>query len=56
MKNNFLLIKYENLSRNPKKEFSKIAEFLEKILKIKFSEEEIDNAIHSSSFEKLKKM
>jgi len=56
MKNNFLLIKYENLSRNPKKEFSKIAEFLEKILKIKFSEEQIDNAIHSSSFEKLKKM
>ena len=56
MKNNFLLIKYENLSKNPKKEFSKIAEFLEKILKIKFSEEQIDNAIHSSSFEKLKKM
>ena len=56
MKNNFLLIKYESLCQKPKREFSKIAEFLEKILKIKFSKKQINNAINSSSFEKLEKM
>ena len=56
MKNNFLIIKYENLLKNPKVEFSKVSEFLEKLLKIKFSKEQIDNAINSCSFEKLKKM
>ena len=56
MKNNFLLIKYENICQNPKREFSKISEFLEKILKIKFSEKQIDNAMNASSFKKLEKM
>tara|TARA_B100001250_G_C19674036_1_gene732809 strand:- start:212 stop:1072 length:861 start_codon:yes stop_codon:yes gene_type:complete len=56
MKNNILFIKYENLLKSPKEEFSKISELLEKILKIKFTEEQINNAINSSSFEKLKKM
>jgi len=56
MKNNFLLIKYENLLKNPMEEFSKISEFLEKIFKKKFSEEQINNSINSCSFEKLKKL
>ncbi len=56
MKKNFLLIKYENLIKNPKEEFFKISFFVEKILKTKFTEEQINNAIESSSFLKLKKM
>ena len=56
MKKNFLLIKYENLIKNPKKEFLKVSIFLEKVLKTKFTEKQINNAIKSSSFFKLKKM
>tara|TARA_B100000287_G_scaffold326888_1_gene311278 strand:- start:24 stop:629 length:606 start_codon:yes stop_codon:yes gene_type:complete len=56
MKKNFLLIKYENLIKNPKKEFLKVCIFLEKVLKTKFTEKQINNAVKSSSFFKLKKM
>ena len=54
VKKNFLLIKYENLINNPKKEFIKITNYLSKILNLTFSDKKIDNCISSNSFEKLK--
>tara|TARA_B100000029_G_C17545826_1_gene948388 strand:+ start:19 stop:870 length:852 start_codon:yes stop_codon:yes gene_type:complete len=51
---NLLLIKYENLLSNPKLEFNKITDYLKNLLKINFDKEKIDNAINSTSFEKLK--
>ncbi len=56
MNKNYLLVKYENLVANPKNEFTKIADFLGNLLKLKFTENQIDNAINLSSFEKLEKM
>ena len=56
MKKNFLLVKYENLIQNPKDEFKKISNFIETILKIKFNDLLIENAINQSSFDKLKSM
>ena len=54
MKKNLLLIKYENLLANPKLEFIKIIDYLEKLLKINFNEKKIKNAINSTSFYTLK--
>ena len=51
---NLLLIKYENLLSNPKLEFDKIINYLKKILNIDFDKNKIENAINSTSFEKLK--
>ena len=56
MKKNNLLVKYENLISHPKEEFTKISSFLTQILKIKFNEEQIDQAIHLSSFSNLQGM
>ena len=53
MKKNYLLIKYENLINSPFSEFKKISIYLEKIFGYKFSDEQIENAIKSSSFKKL---
>ena len=50
------LMKYENLVENPKNEFTKIANFIGNLLKLKFTEDQIDAAINLSSFEKLEKM
>ena len=52
-KNN-LLIKYENLLSNPKLEFDKIIGYLKKVLNTDFDKNKVDNAINSTSFEKLK--
>ena len=56
MKKNLLLIKYENLIKTPDLEFVKIAKFLEKMLKIRFTKEQIEKSIYLSSFDKLQKM
>ena len=56
MKMNYLLVKYENLILNPTEEFSKISNFIGKLLKNKFRNEDIDNAIKLSSFDNLKNM
>ena len=56
MKKNNLLVRYEDLVLHPKEEFTKISSFLTQILKIKFSEEQIDQAIHLSSFSNLQGM
>ena len=56
MKFNYLLVRYEDLLENPKKEFKKIAIFLGNLMKLNFSEDQINTAINLSSFEKLERM
>jgi hypothetical protein len=56
MKKNYLLVRYEDLVENPKNEFTKIADFVGNLLKLKFTEDQIDNAISLSSFDNLEKM
>ena len=56
MNKNFLLIKYENLINTPNSEFKKIANYLEKLFKTKFTNEQIGRAINLSSFDRLQKM
>ena len=48
--------KYEDLINDTKNEFTKIANYIGSLLKIKFTEDQIDTAINLSSFEKLEKM
>ena len=56
MKKNYLLVKYEDLLKNPIKEFTKISNFISKILKMKFSNEQVENATKLSSFSNLQSM
>ena len=51
---NYLIIKYENLINNPKKEFEKLTLFLKNNLKLNFDEKKIDKIIKLNSFENLK--
>ena len=54
MEKNFLLIKYEELLNNPLNEFSKISEYLEKLLAKKFSEDEVIKSIKNCNFDNLR--
>ena len=56
MRKNYLLIKYEDLIKNPKKEFPKIATFIGNLTKLNFSNDQINTAIELSSFDNLEKM
>ena len=56
MKKNYLIIKYEDLVKNPKEEFNKIAIFLGSLFNNRFSVDVVNNAIELSSFNKLKEM
>ena len=56
MKKNYLLIKYENLIINPKKEFKKVTDYLQKLLNINFSNSLINRAIELSSFDRLQSL
>tara|TARA_B100001758_G_scaffold193944_1_gene171359 strand:+ start:409 stop:1245 length:837 start_codon:yes stop_codon:yes gene_type:complete len=53
MKKNYLLIKYENLVNSPFSEFKKISIYLEKLLRIKISDEKIEKSIKLASFKRL---
>ena len=53
---NYMLIKYEDLVQDPYKEFFKISKYLENLMNCKFDENKINNAINSTSFEKLQKL
>ena len=53
---NYLIIKYEDLVKDPYKEFNKIVEYLEKLLNQNFNKIKINNAIESSSFDKLQEL
>ena len=54
-KKNYLLIKYEDLIKDPKTQFKNIAKYLCKLFKIKINEKDINNSILESSFKNLKK-
>jgi len=54
MEKNYLLIKYENLLNNPKDEFKKIIDYLDKNLNLTFDTNKIENAIKNSEFKELK--
>ena len=53
---NYLIIKYEDLVKDPYKEFDRIVEYLEKLMNRNFNKIKINNAIKSSSFDKLQKL
>ena len=52
---NYILIKYENLLSDPMKEFNKICNFIEKIIKRNFSSVDIKSSIDSCNFSELQK-
>ena len=56
MKKNYLLVKYEDLIKHPIEEFTKISNFIGKLLRNKFTDENVINAIKLSSFDNLKNM
>ena len=56
MKKNYILVRYEDLYENSKSQFTKIADFIGRLLKVKFTEAQIENAINLSSFERLENM
>ena len=53
---NYLLIKYENLIDDPKKEVKKIIEYLNNFFRINISDNNLNNVISNSSFENLKNL
>ena len=52
----YLFIKYEYLVSNPHEEFTKIAEYLSELIKIKIEDGKILMAIKNNNFENLKKI
>ena len=54
-KKNYLLIKYEDLVKDPKIKFKEIANYLSKLLKIEINNEDFNYALKQSSFKNLKK-
>ncbi len=56
IKKNYLLVKYEDLIEKPESEFKRITNYLEPLLKVRFTNENITKAIELSSFDRLKKI
>tara|TARA_B100000963_G_scaffold68339_1_gene56572 strand:+ start:2031 stop:2864 length:834 start_codon:yes stop_codon:yes gene_type:complete len=54
-KSEYILIKYEDLLKDPIGQFTKITAFIEKITEIKFNEKNIHKSIQNTKFENLKK-
>ena len=52
----YLLVKYEDILIDPKKEFLKVINFIEKISSIKFNKLKINDAISNSNFNNLEKI
>ena len=53
---NYLLIKYENLQKNPEEEFFKITKFIENLTNEKFSSNKINKAIETTSFKNMQEL
>ena len=53
---NNLLIQYENLILDPEKEFGKIKDYLERLMKLKIDKKKFLNTIKENSFDKLKEL
>ena len=56
IKKNYLLVKYEDLIEKPQLEFKRIASYLEPLVKLKFTDEDVSRAVKLSSFDRLKKI
>ena len=56
IKKNYLLVKYEDLIEKPELEFKRIANYLEPLIKIKFTDENVARAVKLSNFDRLKKI
>ena len=56
IKKNYLLVKYEDLIEKPELEFKRIAGYLEPLVKLKFTDEDVARAVELSSFDRLKKI
>ena len=56
IKKNYLLVKYEDLIEKPELEFKRIASYLEPLVKLKFTDENVSRAVELSSFDRLKKI
>ena len=56
LEKNYLLIKYEDLVKSSKDEFTRIAEFVGNLLNLNFTSDQIETAINLSSFERLDEM
>lgn len=54
-KKNYLLVKYEDLLTDPKKEFDQILRYLNKIANIKFDTSKFNYALNNTKFDNLKK-
>ena len=54
-KSEYILIKYEDLLKDPISQFTNITAFIEKISDIKFNERNIHKSIQNTQFENLKK-
>ena len=55
LKSKYVLIKYEDIIKDPVREFTKITSFIEKISEFKFNEKNILKAIENTRFDNLKK-
>ena len=53
--NNYLLIKYEDLLKNPKNEIIKIYNYLKKFFQLDLKDKDLDKILKISTFENLKK-
>ncbi len=53
---NYLLVKYEDLIKNPINEFGRIEKYLSDILEVKFDKDKIKDCINNNSFDNLKKI
>ena len=53
---NYLLIKYEDLLKDPLKEFLKVTKYIENLMNIKFDENKMLNSIRTTSFDNLQKL
>ena len=53
---NLLILNYDKILLNPKKEFLKVKKFLEKILRLKINENKFNKSVENCEFEKLQKM
>ena len=51
-----MFLKYEDLVKDPEKEFIKIIRYLDKICKIEFNRERIVKSIRATNFENLQKL
>tara|TARA_B100000131_G_scaffold57928_1_gene53235 strand:+ start:420 stop:1271 length:852 start_codon:yes stop_codon:yes gene_type:complete len=51
---NLLIVKYEDLIVNPKSEFDRIINYIERLLEVNFDKKKVDNALTTTSFEILK--